>query len=92
MGTEKRDDRRLEAFEMWIWRRLEKIEWVDRVRNEKMLRKIGEQKQILKVFRTKKKLAWTLDDKKVYVEGCYGSNHEQKETKRMKKIPDGEWY
>jgi len=26
--------RRLEAFEMWIWRRMEKISWLDEVTNE----------------------------------------------------------
>jgi len=25
--------RRLEAFEMWIWRRMEKISWLDKVTN-----------------------------------------------------------
>jgi len=25
---------RLEAFEMWIWRRLEKISWLDKVTNK----------------------------------------------------------
>jgi len=27
------DRRRLEAFEMWIWRRMEKISWLDKVTN-----------------------------------------------------------
>jgi len=25
---------RLKAFEMWIWRRMEKISWLDKVTNE----------------------------------------------------------
>ena len=25
------DRKRMEAFEMWIWRRMEKISWVDKV-------------------------------------------------------------
>ena len=28
---------RLESFEMWSWRRMEKISWTDCVRNEKVL-------------------------------------------------------
>jgi len=28
------DRRRLEAFEMWIWKRVEKISWLDKVTNE----------------------------------------------------------
>ena len=27
-------------FEMWCWRRIEKISWIDRVRNEELLRKV----------------------------------------------------
>ena len=28
------DQKRLESFEMWCWRRMEKISWTDHVRNE----------------------------------------------------------
>ena len=35
-------DRRLEAFEMWIWRRMEKISWPDRVTNEEIVRRVNE--------------------------------------------------
>ena len=31
------DRRRLEAFEMWIWRRMENISWLDKVTNEEVL-------------------------------------------------------
>jgi len=41
------DRRRLEAFEMWIWRRREKISWLDKVINEEVLRRVNEDKQIL---------------------------------------------
>jgi len=39
--------RRLEAFEMWIWRRMEKISWLDKVTNEETLRRVNEDRQIL---------------------------------------------
>jgi len=32
-------DRRSEAFEMWIWRRME-ISWLDKVTNEEVLRRV----------------------------------------------------
>jgi len=35
------DRRKLEAFEMWIWRRLEKISWLDKVSNEEVLKLFG---------------------------------------------------
>ena len=34
-------DRRLQAFEMWIWRRMEKISWLDKVTNEEALRRVS---------------------------------------------------
>ena len=47
LGTEKRDMDKTEAFEMWIWRRLMKITWKDKVKNEEVLRGVGE-RRILK--------------------------------------------
>ena len=31
------DQKYLESFEMWCWRRMEKISWTDHVRNEDVL-------------------------------------------------------
>ena len=36
------DRRRLDSFEMWIWRRMEKIGWLDKVTNEEFLRRVNE--------------------------------------------------
>jgi len=41
------DRRRLEAFEMWIWRRMEKISWRDKITNEEILRRVNKDRQIL---------------------------------------------
>ena len=35
------DRRRLEAFEMGIWRKMEKVSWPDRVINEEVLRRVN---------------------------------------------------
>jgi hypothetical protein len=35
------DKKHLESFEMWCWRRTEKISWTDRVRNEEVHRGIS---------------------------------------------------
>jgi hypothetical protein len=32
--------KKLESFEMWCWRRMEKISWTDRLRNEEVILKI----------------------------------------------------
>ena len=37
----KEDAKRIEAFEMWIWRRMEKISWTDLKTNE-VLKKVEE--------------------------------------------------
>jgi hypothetical protein len=31
------DQKHLESFEMWCWRRMKKISWTDHVRNEEVL-------------------------------------------------------
>jgi hypothetical protein len=37
----------LDSFEMWCWRRMEKISWTDHVRNEEILLRVKEQRNIL---------------------------------------------
>jgi hypothetical protein len=41
------DQRHLESFEMWYWRNMEKIIWTDHVRNEDVLLRVKEQRNIL---------------------------------------------
>ena len=41
------DQKRLESFEMWCWRRMEKISWTAHVRNEEILLRVKEQRNIL---------------------------------------------
>jgi len=41
------DQKYLESFEMWCWRRMEKINWTDHVRNEEVLLRVNEQRNIL---------------------------------------------
>ena len=41
------DQKSLESFEMWCWRRMEKISWTDRVRNEEILHRVKEKKNII---------------------------------------------
>ena len=47
----------LENFEMWCWRRMEKISWTDHVRNEDVLLRVNEQMNILHEVR-KRKANW----------------------------------
>ena len=47
------DQKYLESFEMW-WRRMEKISWTDHVRNEEVLLRVNEQRNILHEIRKRK--------------------------------------
>ena len=50
--------RRLEAFEMWCYRRILKISWRDRVTNEEVLRRVGEKRKLYQsISRRKLKFA-----------------------------------
>ena len=42
---------------MWCWRRMEKISWTDHVRNEEMILRVNEQRNILHEIR-KRKANW----------------------------------
>jgi hypothetical protein len=42
----KMDQNYLESFEMWCWRRMEKISWTDRVRNE-VVHRVKEERNIV---------------------------------------------
>jgi hypothetical protein len=47
----KLDQKYLESFEMWRWRRIEKISWMDRINNEAVLHKVKEERYILHTIR-----------------------------------------
>ena len=51
------DQKYLESFEMLCWRRMEKISWTDHVRNEEVLVRVNEQRNILHEIR-KRKANW----------------------------------
>jgi len=51
------DQKHLESFEMWCWRRMEKISWTDHVRNEEVLLRVKEQRNILCEI-SKRKAKW----------------------------------
>jgi hypothetical protein len=45
------DQKHLESFELWCWRRMEKISWTDHVRNEEVLLRVKDQRNILHKIR-----------------------------------------
>jgi hypothetical protein len=52
----KLDRKHLESSEMWCWRKMEKISWTDHVRNEEVLHRVKEQRNILHTV--EKKANW----------------------------------
>jgi len=51
------DQKHLESFEMWCWRRMKKISWTDHVRNKEVLLRVKEQRNILHEIR-KREANW----------------------------------
>jgi hypothetical protein len=47
LTLQKLDEKYLECFEMWQWRRIEKISWTDRVRNVEALHGVKEERNII---------------------------------------------
>ena len=58
--TLRQDDiRSLEAFEMWIWRRMMKISWTQHASNEQILGMVDESRSLMESLRKRqKKLDW----------------------------------
>ncbi|KAJ4433769.1 hypothetical protein ANN_16081 [Periplaneta americana] len=55
MALRRREEKRLEAFEMWLRRRIESLKWTDRIRNEAVLERAGEERMMLKLIRKSKR-------------------------------------
>src|SRR6218665_2443416 len=51
----KEDITRLEVFEMWIWRRMEKISWTEHISNEEVLKLVEEERSMLTTVRTRQR-------------------------------------
>jgi hypothetical protein len=50
----KVDQKYLESFEVWCWRRMKKISLTDRVRNEEVLHTVKEERNILYTIKRRK--------------------------------------
>ena len=45
---------RLDAFEMWVYRRVLTISWTEKITNEEVLRRMGTGREIVRQFKTRK--------------------------------------
>ena len=44
---------KLDAFEMWVYRRVLKIPWTEKITNEEVLRRMGRDREIVRQFKTR---------------------------------------
>src|SRR6218665_1900995 len=51
----KEDVQRIEAFEMWIWRRMERISWTEHRTKEEVSKKVEEKISLMDIIRTRQK-------------------------------------
>ena len=45
------EQKRLEAFEMWIWRRMERVKWMDKTKNAVVLERVVEGRIMLELIK-----------------------------------------
>ena len=45
----------MEAFEMWIWRRMERVKWTDKINNAVILERVGKGRIMLGLIKKKKR-------------------------------------
>ena len=48
------EQKRAEAIEMWIWRRMERIKWTDKIKNAVVLGRVGEGRIMLELIKKRK--------------------------------------
>ncbi|KAJ4433583.1 hypothetical protein ANN_15893 [Periplaneta americana] len=48
-------EKQREEFEMWIWKRMERVKWTDRIRNESVLERVGVERMMLKLIKKRKR-------------------------------------
>src|SRR6218665_433013 len=51
----KEDIKRLEAFKMWIWRRMERISWMEHRTNEEILKMVDEKRSLIGIIRSRQR-------------------------------------
>ena len=50
----RNEQKRLEAFEMLIWRRMERVNWTDNIKNAIVLERVGEGRIMVELMKRKR--------------------------------------
>ena len=51
----RNEQKQLEAFELWVWRRMERVKWTDKIKNAVVLERVGEGRIKLELIRKRKR-------------------------------------
>ncbi len=51
----KEDRKKIEAFEMWVWRRLKKVSWKEKITNEAVLEMVEERKSLINTIQNRQR-------------------------------------
>ena len=52
----RNEQNRLDTFQMWIWRRIERVKWTDKIKNAVVLERVGEGRIMMELI--KKRRNW----------------------------------
>ena len=83
----RNEQKQLGAFEMWIWRKMKRVKWTDKIKKNSCTRKSGRRKNNAGTDKEEeKKLPESLAKKELPDEGCAIRNGKREESWRQKKI------
>ncbi|KAJ4444481.1 hypothetical protein ANN_06273 [Periplaneta americana] len=83
---QRNEGKRIEAFEMWMWRRTVRVKWTDRIRNKIVFEKVSEERMMLKLIRKRKRnwlglwLKRIIDD--IRIRGSYAETKRKAENRK----------
>ena len=78
------EQKRLEAFEMWTWRRMERVKWTDKIKKYSCARKRGRRKNNAGIDKLEEnKLAGPLAKKELPAEVCSRRNGKREKSSRQ---------
>src|SRR6218665_3835776 len=85
----KEDIKGLEAFEMWTWRRMEKVSWTEHKTNEEILETIGEERSFIPHNKNQtKEVDRTHSKRRITVKNGNRRENARKKIKRKTKTND----
>src|ERR1043165_3392699 len=84
----KEDIKRLEAWEMWIWRRMEKVSWTEHMTNEEVLQRVEKKVTNNNIKRKTKELDWTYTSRRFPLKRYHRGEDEGEKDERKAAADD----